>query len=124
MSVAVETEHFIINGTSAHMSTIFAFRGRIMTERTWEGAYGRNSTQSPIPRHPSAAVAHDPNNDADEAAVKYWLQFSEFYQWPHVQTFDSWDQLISKCAQTVPLLSVAGCMLHVGTGDVLNGRTG
>jgi hypothetical protein len=69
-----------------------------MAERTWEGAYGRMSTKSPIPRHPRVTVPHDPNNDNDEEAIKYWLQLSDFYVWPHIQTYDSWEDLIGEQA--------------------------
>jgi hypothetical protein len=44
--------------------------------------------------HPSVTVPHDPNNDVDEDAIKYWLQFSDFYVWPHIQTYDSWEDLV------------------------------
>ncbi len=26
--------------------------------------------------------------------VQYWLQFTMYYQWPHITTFDSWKQLM------------------------------
>jgi hypothetical protein len=71
-----------------------------MNEKTWEGAFGRISTHSPIPRYHNVTVPYDPNNDTDEASIKYWLQYSDFYLWPHIQTFDSWDDLFSKCAHT------------------------
>lgn len=35
----------------------------------------------------------DPNSD-DPDAFAYWLQFHDYYVWPHVQYFDSWEQLL------------------------------
>lgn len=69
-----------------------------MTERTWEGVRHSNITvtKSAIRRHPDVTVPHDPNNDRDEAAIKYWLKFSDFYVWPHIQTYDSWEDLIGE----------------------------
>ena len=36
-----------------------------------------------------------PNLDLvdDSEAEMYWLQFSDFYEWPHIQLFDSLDHL-------------------------------
>ena len=41
-------------------------------------------------RHP-----HSPES-SDRVAVKYWLQFADFYQWPHITTFSSWEDLHAK----------------------------
>jgi len=38
----------------------------------------------------------DPNNDLDEDAVRYWLQFADFYQWPHIIHFESIEDLVDK----------------------------
>jgi hypothetical protein len=67
-----------------------------MPERTWEGAFKRSSNKSLVSAHPSVKIPHDPNNDNDEAALKYWLKFSDFYVWPHIQTYDSWSDLVGK----------------------------
>jgi hypothetical protein len=32
--------------------------------------------------------------DTSDDAVRYWLQFAEVYQFPHVQYFTSWDHLV------------------------------
>ena len=48
----------------------------------------------------------DPNNDLDEEAVHYWLQFADFYRWPHVICFDSVPDLVDKMA-TVDLAEVS-----------------
>jgi hypothetical protein len=36
----------------------------------------------------------DPNDEFNEEAVLEWIALSDFYQWPHVRTFDSWAQLL------------------------------
>ena len=38
----------------------------------------------------------DPNNDLDEDAVRYWLLFADFYQWPHIIHFASIEDLVDK----------------------------
>ena len=41
----------------------------------------------------------DPNSD-DPAAVRYWIQLFEIYQYPHVQLFDSIEHLVELLAAT------------------------
>jgi hypothetical protein len=48
----------------------------------------------------------DPNNDLDEDAVHYWLQFADFYQWPHIIYFESVDDLVNKML-TVDLAEIS-----------------
>jgi hypothetical protein len=38
---------------------------------------------------------HSPNSDSDEA-YQYWLQLADFYTWPHVTIFNSFDELFRK----------------------------
>ncbi len=42
----------------------------------------------------------DPNIDVEYDAVFYWLQFADFYQWPHLIYFSSMDELVHKMAHT------------------------
>jgi hypothetical protein len=71
-------------------------------KRTWNGvqrsiAGGTSWTKSPLPRHataPSTVPSSDPNNDIDRAAILEWLQYSDFYQFPHVQIFSTISELI------------------------------
>ena len=69
---------------------------RVMNERTWDGVYGHPEASSAIGKDPSVTVPFDPNNEKDEAAIKFWISFSDFYVWPHIQTFGSWDELIGR----------------------------
>ena len=52
--------------------------------------------QDPALLHPSgkreALAMLSPNSD-DPAAVRWWIQWFDIYQWPHVRLFDSWQEL-------------------------------
>ena len=52
--------------------------------------------KSVMPRHENSTVWYDPNNEHDSDAVMYWLQFADFYSFPHVILFDSWAHLAAK----------------------------
>lgn len=47
------------------------------------------------PRHPDSIHMYSPE-DNDRASFLYWIEFSDFYQWPFITKFSSWDDLISK----------------------------
>jgi hypothetical protein len=69
----------------------------LLYQRTWSGVHRNPVTRSVLPRHPnstSLVADWDPNNDFSKEAILSWLQFSDFYQWPHIATFDSWEQLV------------------------------
>lgn len=42
-----------------------------------------------------AHLGHDPNNEYDLGSVTAWVALADFYTWPHVTTFDSFEQLFS-----------------------------
>ena len=44
-----------------------------------------------IKAHPSSTHPYSPNLEAedDNEAEYYWLQFADFYQWPHITYFDN-----------------------------------
>ena len=68
----------------------------ILTERTWSGVMQRPNDKSVLPRHPDSSsilTDVDPNNDLDKDAILAWLQFADFYQWPHISVFNSWEHL-------------------------------
>jgi hypothetical protein len=64
-----------------------------LSERTWDDVFKKPGRSSAIPADPSVTVPYDPNNEFDEEAIKYWISFADFYVWPHIETFDSWDEL-------------------------------
>jgi hypothetical protein len=76
----------------------------MLNERTWMSVLGQPQRSSILPRHPiwslnssepHSVPASDPNNEFDSAAVLEWISLSDFYVWPHIQTFDSWDDLFA-----------------------------
>jgi hypothetical protein len=73
----------------------------ILNERTWGRIRGGGQVRgSPIERHPRYPVPLDPNDEASPEALRYWLQFSDFYTKPHVQYFDSFEDLLVKLTTT------------------------
>ena len=71
---------------------------RVMDERTWNGVYKRFKKASDIGQHPSSHVPFDPNDEFSHDAIKYWIAFADFYEWPHITQFSSWPDLMAKLA--------------------------
>ena len=66
----------------------------VMSERTWYGAiHGKKANASTIP---GVMDIPDPNNDSDLEAIKYWIKYADFYQWPHITYYESAQDLIIK----------------------------
>ncbi|CAF1319404.1 unnamed protein product [Adineta steineri] len=42
----------------------------------------------------------DPNDDRNRTSIRYWLNFSDFYQWPHITYYESTDDLVQKLSTT------------------------
>jgi hypothetical protein len=83
---------------------------RMVGERSWDMAfYHRVSNGSVLPRHPTAIAPYDPNDDTDPASVAWWLQWSDYYTFPHVILFDSWQDLLDKL-NGVDLAAVSAAM--------------
>ena len=71
----------------------------VVIERTWDRTlYGIEPNGSHI-RGVLPGVP-DPNNELDREAIRYWLAFSDFYQWPHIIYFNSTDDLLVKLTST------------------------
>jgi len=51
-----------------------------------------------IKPHPSSSHPYSPNVDMpqDAEAELYWLQFADFFQWPHITYFDNFQDLERK----------------------------
>ena len=49
-----------------------------------------------IPPHSELAHPEDPNDVLNRRALQYWLKFADFYQWPGIIYFDSWEDLLDK----------------------------
>jgi hypothetical protein len=48
---------------------------------------------------------HDPNDEFSETAVRAWARLSDYYVWPHVQTFDSFEDLLQQLQPGPALLT-------------------
>ncbi|ELU02146.1 hypothetical protein CAPTEDRAFT_206071 [Capitella teleta] len=83
----------------------------ILREKTWNGVTNQTiiSPGSHISAHDSQKHLPDPNNDTDVESLKYWIPFSDFYQWPHVIIFNTLDELIIKM-KTTDLIEVSQLM--------------
>jgi len=81
-------------GIIARVNAISGEMLQVVRQRTWSGYAVKSSSQSAIAGVFSKVP--DPNNDLDEDAVRYWLLFADFYQWPHVIHFDSIEDLVDK----------------------------
>lgn len=59
-------------------------------------SYCKAMTSSELPpKHPYSPHPFSPE-DQSLPAVKYWLRFAEYYQWPFVIQFNSWPDLLYK----------------------------
>jgi len=67
------------------------------------------SKTSHIPAHPSSPHNLDPNDVLDPVSLRYWLKFADFYQWPGIVYFQSWEDLVTK-ATTTDLMKISAIM--------------
>jgi hypothetical protein len=82
---------------SPRLLTAWHIERRVLHERTWGSAlYSQPQKGSAIPRHPqsSSALYSDPNDDFSSSAVLEWVSLADFYVFPHVVQFDSFDELM------------------------------
>ncbi|UJR19357.1 hypothetical protein I4U23_022486 [Adineta vaga] len=84
---------------SLDLLTEWHFKYRVVGERTWDGISGNLKNSSVISGVLSSDIP-DPNNEFDINAIRYWLKFSDFYQWPHITYFDSTEDLAQKLINT------------------------
>lgn len=84
---------------SLNLLTEWHFEYGVVNEKTWHQAlYGVKPKGSPI--QGVLTNVPDPNNDLDRKAIRHWLNFSDFYQWPHITYYESTDDLLEKLAST------------------------
>lgn len=73
----------------------------VIYDRTWDRALtGVGKSHSIIPRYDSNSTVPDPNNEHDYASIHYWLKYADFYQWPYITYFNSFDDLALKLSRT------------------------
>lgn len=49
--------------------------------------------------HPFTRHMYSPESN-DTRSTQYWMQFADYYQWPHITQFSSWEDLMSKLQST------------------------
>jgi hypothetical protein len=82
----------------------------MVSERTWDTVLANAPAGgSVLPRHPDADEPFDPNDEHSEEAVRWWLQWADFYVFPHVILFDSWADAAAKLA-AADLAAVSAAM--------------
>ena len=75
---------------------------QVLKERSWDAVYGHPAMASVLPRHPAspASSSLDPNNEFHQQAILEWISLADFYQFPHVIQFDSFEECVEKIAAT------------------------
>ena len=78
---------------------IFVPSSRIWKDITDRSARGGNycgeKTKDLTP-HNRTLHMYSPNEFVDDAAYQYWVQYSDFYQWPYVTVYESVEDLFDK----------------------------
>lgn len=87
---------------SPALLTQWHLKYNVLKERTWDAVYGHPEVSSVLPRHPysSSTSREDPNNEFDEVAIREWISLADFYTFPHVIQFDSFEDCVAKIAAT------------------------
>jgi hypothetical protein len=84
---------------SLDLLTQWHYEYGIVSEKTWDqtlhGNLPNGSTIDGVLKD-----VPDPNNDQNRIAIRYWLNFSDFYQWPHIVYYESIDDLVRKLDTT------------------------
>ncbi|CAF3644643.1 unnamed protein product [Rotaria sp. Silwood1] len=103
VSVMSLFEHYRMNiplfFPSLDLLTEWHYTYRVVNERTWDGISGNIKNASKISGVLGPDIP-DPNNEFDRDAIRYWLKFADFYQWPHIIYFNSTDELVTKLKTT------------------------
>lgn len=72
----------------------------VMRELSWNCATGRCKEHSAIAHDTASSHTCDPNDILNEECLRQWLKYADFYQWPGIVLFDSWDDLFAKIAES------------------------
>lgn len=74
----------------------------VLKEKSWEGMRSPNNPpcNSTIPPHPTQMDVPNPNDECSKSSIEHWLKFADFYNWPHIILYESFDDLISKMEST------------------------
>jgi hypothetical protein len=88
---------------SAELLTKWHMEKFVLKERSWHGAFSHaRSKGSMLPRHPSSSskMRSDPNDDNNVTAVLDWVRLGDYYIFPHVVLFDSFEHLFDLLQKT------------------------
>jgi len=81
----------------------------IMDELSWNCVLSSCNETSIITAHPHSPHELDPNDVLNPAALRYWLKFADFYQWPGIVYFQDWEDLVEK-AMNIDLVEISAIM--------------
>ena len=80
---------------SPDLLTVWQQKLKVVSEISWNCVYGRCQDTSQVEGHPNSTHGNkDPNNVNNN--FRYWIQFADFYQFPHITLFDDWKDLLEK----------------------------
>ena len=66
----------------------------VIFDRSVQAGPSRVARKSLLPPHPSMAGTPDPNNEFDLPSIRYWIPLSDYYVFPHITYFNSFEQLV------------------------------
>ena len=75
----------------------------VITEKTLKTTKEliKDQHNHPLPTSiPGPARSFDPNSDSDAGSVRFWLRFADFYQWPNIIQYESFDHLVYQLQST------------------------
>jgi len=82
---------------------------RVLSELTWDMVFSKPKSKSNIGQYEKGKVQYDPNDMFSQEGIEYWVRFGDFYQWPHITTFDSFEELMT-LIETVDLQTISSKM--------------
>eukprot|EP00605_Chrysophyceae_sp_TOSAG23-4_P001439 GSChrysophyteH1.ASY1.ANO1.1567.1 assembled CDS len=88
----------------------------LLSKSLISGFYDGRLRQNAIP----GLFTHDPNNEFSQDAVRAWVKLSDYYTWPHVTTFDSFDHLVTmlSCCTSTGTLQQTSRKMQQFMGEV------
>lgn len=88
---------------------------KMLNERTWMSVLGQPQLRSILGRHTdiphnSSVPKSDPNDEFTHDAILEWVKLADFYQWPHIAVFDTWEQLFAQLGDKSQLHTISAQM--------------
>eukprot|EP01080_Neovahlkampfia_damariscottae_P007290 gene7290-11609_t len=70
------------------------FKQNMAPEITWYRTFSmKRSAGSVIPKDKCSKIKYDPNQETSRESMDYWWQYADFYQFPHITYFDSFEEI-------------------------------